>query len=113
MLKFVYLLRSIDPESGLVKHKIGFTKNDPNKRIKQLTTGSNCFIDVLFVFESEYATKVEKALHRYYSNQNVGREWFILDQDQLKEFEFICNKFHSNFKLLMDSNTYVGSLKKY
>jgi len=112
-MKFIYLLRSVDPDSGQIKHKIGFTKNEPAKRVKQLTTGSNNEIDVLFVFESEYATKVEKALHRYFAAQHVGREWFILNQEQIKEFKAVCERFHNNFKLLMEENTYITSLKRY
>ena len=56
---YVYLFLEID-SAGQETYKIGITKNDPNKRIKQLQTGNPRKIELLKTYSSENYLKVEK-----------------------------------------------------
>ena len=73
---YVYLILQVNIE-GDETYKIGITKNDPNKRVKQLSTGNSDKIQLLNHYESENYLKVEKWMHRKYgSNKTESKnEW--------------------------------------
>ena len=101
-MKKIYLLRVDDGVDGVL-YKIGITKNEVEKRVKQLQTGNGNIIEIVSVYESEYANKIETALHRgYFSNQKKG-EWFSLSY--FIEFNFIneCKMIENNL-IFIDKN---------
>ena len=99
----VYLLCELgsDPE----RYKIGITKGDPNKRVKQLQTGCSNSISLLKAFESEYYRKIESSLHREYKSYSSGggTEWFILPTELVFKFEERCKQLNDTFKMLEES----------
>jgi len=108
--KWVYLMRCIETD-GTVSYKIGYTKNDPKKRIKQLQTGNKNEIDLIHKFWSEYSTRLEATLHNNYAHYSENGEWFDLPKDIVENFLSICEKYENNFNLLVNSNTYLQDLK--
>ena len=99
----VYLLCELgsDPE----RYKIGITKGDPIKRVKQLQTGCSNVISLLNSFESEYYHKIESSLHREYKSYSTdgGKEWFELPTELVFKFKDRCNQLHDTFKMLEES----------
>lgn len=98
-MKYVYLAKQ---ESDNV-YKIGCSK-DPQKRVKQLQTGSSDKIELVSKFRSKYAHKVEKTLHRLHNTENVSGEWFRMDMnanDFLKE----CAKIDYNLGFIEENAT--------
>ena len=65
IMGYVYLLLQIDFD-GNESYKIGITKNDPKKRVKQLQTGNPNKISLHRKYDSKNYLKVERWLHRKY-----------------------------------------------
>jgi hypothetical protein len=98
----VYLISSeINNE---ILYKIGVTKNDVNKRIKQLKTGNPATLSIVNIFESKWAFKIESNLHKRY--KNISGEWFSLNDDEVNNFLKVCEMVHNNFELLSSNNTW-------
>ena len=78
MKKFLYLIQ----HKNLSEYtKIGYT-TDIEKRIKSLQTASPTGINLIYLVESDYAFKMEQALHKRYSSKNL--EWFKLSDNDIK-----------------------------
>jgi len=99
----VYLLCELgsNPES----YKIGITKDNPEKRVKQLQTGCSNEILILKTFNSEFYRKIESVLHKEYKRYSStgGTEWFILPNDIVLRFEERCSQLHQMFTTLQKS----------
>ena len=104
--KWIYLLKSIESD-GTVSYKIGYTKNSPEKRIKQLQTGSKNKIILVESFWSNYSTKLESTLHYVYREYRESGEWFDLPKKIVDKFKSICEGYEMNFKVLVENNTYL------
>lgn len=90
--------------------KIGLSNNS-KKRIKQIQTGCPYQINLVKVFRSEIAGKIEKILHRHFRTRKVDHqeynltgEWFQLDIDQIINFENICDEIQNNIFYLKKYN---------
>lgn len=94
-MKKVYLLRTNN------RYKIGIAKN-VNQRIKQLQTGNSEEIKLIETFESEYANKIEKALHNKYSYVKKTGEWFTLSVSEEVNFINECKRIENNIKTLIE-----------
>lgn len=93
------------------KYKIGYTKKKLSERIKNLQTGSPDNIIAISEFKTKYPTKLEKYLHRYYSDQRLEGEWFCLEESDIVKIKKQCLDFESNMDFLIESgNPFV--LKK-
>lgn len=80
MKKFLYLIQ----HKNLSEYtKIGYT-TDIEKRIKSLQTASPTGINLIYLVESDYAFKMEQALHKRYSSKNSNLEWFKLSDNDIK-----------------------------
>lgn len=90
-MKSVYLIKCL--ESGF--YKIGTSKN-PNKRIEQLQTGNYSPLLLIFSYESNLSTKIEKILHRKYSYLKKEGEWFDLELINEQQFINDCKKIENN-----------------
>jgi len=99
--KIIYLIRSGD------KYKIGVsTTKNINNRVKNLQTGNSEKVEILKVFESEYANLIEKTLHREFITKKLIGEWFELSIDEVLTFEQRCVTITNNIELLKKENNY-------
>lgn len=65
--------------------KIGLSKNHPEKRIKQLQTGSAVPLELVYIFEVDDMHQVEGILHKQYASRHVHLEWFDLTRGDIRE----------------------------
>lgn len=102
---YVYLILEIDKD-GNERHKIGITKNNPEKRVKQLQTGNSNVIRLLQIYESSNYKKVEQWLHNRFSNHKTeaNNEWFFLSDEQIFGFQDTCKKLDETIQLLLKEN---------
>ena len=90
---WVYLLVEID-DIGVERYKIGITKNDPIKRVKQLQTGNANLISVLRSYQSDNYRRVEQWLHKKYSSlkTEASNEWRALQPEHVFHLLMIVKK---------------------
>jgi len=101
---YVYLILQID-ENGDELHKIGISKNPPEKRLKQLQTGNPNQIFILNFYESLRYKKVEQWLHGRFSWKKTlaKNEWFKLSDEEVFSFLDECKKAEATFDILKDN----------
>jgi hypothetical protein len=101
---YLYLLLEIN-QHGEESHKIGISKNEPNKRLKQLQTGNSNEIRILNQYESINYKKIEKILHaKYKLKQTLSKnEWFKLSDNDVFTFLEECKKADHIVSLLSDN----------
>ena len=107
-MSYVYLIGN--KNVGL--YKIGITRS-PERRLKTNQTSCPYVLEIINVFQSEFASKLEKVLHSDYSqfkideNDNeIKGEWFSLNEEQVSKFINKCNLYNQNFDLLKNSGNY-------
>jgi hypothetical protein len=100
----VYLIKTQD---DITRYKIGYTKRSVEKRIKEFKTGNSNDFQIVSVFESNWATKIEANLHVRFKSKNIGGEWFSLSEQEVVNFYTECQKLHDIFDLLSKNNTWV------
>lgn len=102
---YVYLILEVDKD-GNERHKIGFTKNQPEKRAKQLQTGNSNRVSVLDFYTTDNYKKVEHWLHIRYSFQRTeaDNEWFILSNEEVMEFQQVCKEADSIVNFMLENN---------
>lgn len=100
---FIYLLT--DWSSNPPRYKVGITKNDVQKRIKQLQTGCSGELVLVKTYESENYRKIEGTLHRGYKHYSTdgGKEWFELPDERVLNFLNECKQIDDNIKYLLES----------
>lgn len=87
-------------------YKIGYTKREPEQRIKEFKTGNASQFYIIETFQSEWGTKIEAQIHKYFRNKKISGEWFDLQDEDLKKFTTQCQLIHSNLELIATHNTY-------
>ena len=104
---WVYLILEVN-QHGEEYHKIGISKNIPEKRVRQLSTGNPNEIRVLSTYESVNYKKVEKWLHSRYSTKKTlaTNEWFNLTNEQVLSFLDTCKKADETISLLLKENPF-------
>ncbi len=100
----VYLLNMIDTDY----YKIGVTKRDVNKRMKQLQTGCPDEIILIKQFDCEHYRKVEGWLHKQHASKRVEGEWFVLEDSDIHLFESDCQRISDTIQLLIESNPFYN-----
>ncbi len=95
----VYLIRA-----GEDNYKIGITRRNPEKRLKELSTGNSEDLFIENVFESKWGTKIEAHLHRKYHSYRKRGEWFLLEQDDVSNFTTECQELHNLFEFMSKEN---------
>jgi len=91
-------------------YKIGVSK-DVKKRIKQIQTGNSSEINILKIFKSKYAYKVEGAIHRLWRHKQYKHddfnylkgEWFFLTGTDVEDFIPLCEKIEKNISIILVS----------
>lgn len=103
----VYLLRQVDI-NGNELFKIGITKNDVKKRIKQLQTGNPNRIDLIYEHYSNNYRLIEQMLHSKFNlNKTLAKnEWFELLNAMVLNFKFICENYEKTIILLKEQNSF-------
>ena len=100
----IYLL--VDWGSNPERVKIGITKENVEKRIKQLQTGSPNELVLLNKYKSKNYKKIERFLHKKYNKYSTdgGKEWFELPSDAIINFISECQKIDYQFQTIIDSD---------
>lgn len=91
-------------------YKIGISAN-PNKRIKQLQTGTPYELSIVSIFDCKYPFKTEKILHNslnskkapenfQYDFEHLKGEWFNLSVDDVLNFSDSCKKIEETIEVL-------------
>jgi len=91
-------------------YKIGISLN-PNKRVKQLQTGTPFELLLISVFESDFPFKTEKVLHNSYTSKKISEnfnydfdhlkgEWFNLTAQDVLAFTTTCETIERNINQL-------------
>ena len=83
MIGTVYLL--CDPSTDLFK--IGMTRGDVNKRIRELQTGNSCEIHLVKKFDTSIPSYIESSLHHHFFEKHALNEWYKLDLKDIIDFE--------------------------
>lgn len=76
MVYFIY-------NSETNKIKIGYTKSNPKRRLKQLSTGSSSPLYLIGILDGNKDLEFE--LHRKYAYIKYNLEWFSIDDNLLNE----------------------------
>lgn len=93
-MRSVYLIRGNDSN-----YKIGIAKN-PKQRLKQLQTGNSDRLTLVETYQSEFASKIESALHHQYSYARNEGEWFDLSIEIESNFVEKCKQIDGSMTLL-------------
>ena len=106
-LGYVYLIVESD-QNGNEKYKIGVTKKNPEERVKKLRTGNSNELFVIRKYESYNYRKIEKWLHRKYSEQRTisMNEFFHLTNDQVANFIDDCKEIDKIISYMVENNPY-------
>lgn len=79
---FVYLINAESTQ----EYKLGMSKADPLKRVKQLQTAHKNKLLLVYVIKSKHYNLIEKTIHKLYSRYNNGlNEWFEFPDKIVKE----------------------------
>ena len=94
-------------------YKIGYTKREVEKRVKELKTGNAADFYIVDSFKSKWGTKIEASLHRTYQHKKVNGEWFDLTKEDIEKFKKNCQLIHNNFEIITQSTYYEQTGKFY
>jgi len=97
---YVYLLAEMGDK---LRYKIGITKNNVNKRVKQLKTGNSDDIMIINTYKSINYKKIEKLLHRKFNSDRIHLEWFTMTDEQVSTFITEAKKADETINLLKDN----------
>ena len=86
MIGTVYLL--CDPSTDLFK--IGMTRSNVSKRIKELQTGNSCEIHLVKKFDTPIPFYIETSLHHHFMSKHSLNEWYKLDEKDVADFDKTC-----------------------
>ena len=93
------------------KYKIGMTKGDINKRMKQLQTGNSTELFIHSYYKTKYPYRLEKMLHNKYTNYNTLNEWFELPDSDVINFTNTCKEQEDIILSLLDNPFFSKNLK--
>lgn len=100
----VYLICSEIEGKNL--YKIGYTRREISKRIKEFKTGNASEFYLVDSFQSKWGTKIESQLHRFLRSKKISGEWFDLSKEDVISFRKSCQEIHNNLELISNTNTY-------
>jgi len=88
------------------RYKIGYTRGEVSKRVKQLRTGNSEDLIIESIYKSKWGTKIESVLHRNYKNYRLSGEWFVLNQKQVDNFLDDCHNLETFFEDWIENSTF-------
>jgi len=100
---WVYLLEEMGDN---LRYKIGFTKNDIEKRVKPLRTGNSDDIMIIKQYRSENYVKIEGMLHRQFADKHHRLEWFTMTDDEVANFLIEAKKADELIDFLKKNNPF-------
>lgn len=104
---FVYLIFDNLNEA----YKIGMTRGDVKRRLKQLQTGSSNELTIVDIFETDYPRLVEDILHRGFKPFQIHNEWFNLSFEDAQNFQEKCKETVKNIELLKEEDYFKKRLR--
>ena len=107
----VYLISS--SLEGDICYKIGYTKRNPNKRIREMKTGNASELEVIESFQSKWGTQIESKLHRIFQDKKISGEWFRLTAYDISQFKKLCEQSLQSFELLSKDNSWFQESNLY
>lgn len=107
-MAFVYLLGDSGQDNTF---KIGITRGEIEKRIKQLQTGNGEEIYLVNYYETDYPFFLERSLHLKYYPKQKRNEWFYLESEDIINFKEDCKLFENNARIL-ESNPFAKKILK-
>jgi hypothetical protein len=96
-MSYIYLMESVRDYDTV--YKIGYSKK-PSQRVKNVQTGNDGHVKVLYTFESKHGKKVERAVQSFYKHAHKNMEWFALDINDVCQFLPLCEKVEQNLDYL-------------
>ncbi len=84
-------------------YKIGHTKRNIKKRIKELKTGNAADFTIIDFFTSKWGIKIEFILHNQFKSKKINGEWFNLDLNDIKNFKSQCELIDKNLTIISES----------
>lgn len=100
---YVYLIKISNQDY----YKIGFTKKNPSKRLKELQTGSPFKLELISSFKSSGARVLENILHKKFQDKSqtlthgVKGEWFHFE-DGYDDFLNDCKRLDEYSKMILE-----------
>lgn len=88
--------------------KIGRTKKDVDKRLRELQTGNSSELQVLYSVKVKNASQVEATMHRKYNHCKQINEWFDLSSDNISSFEKDCLLIDNNIEFIREYKKKMG-----
>lgn len=98
----VYLI-SAEIEGKKV-YKIGFTRRDISKRIKEFKTGNASEFSIVDSFKSKWGTKIESILHKSFDSKKIDGEWFNFTEEDIQDFRKKCELIHQNLQTVSETS---------
>ena len=100
---YVYLLAEMGDK---LRYKIGITKNNVEKRVKQLRTGNSDDIMIISRYHSYNYKAVERMLHVMFKPDRMHLEWFTMTDEQVMSFLDEAKKADDNIDFLNNNNPF-------
>ena len=93
-MAIIYLIESVRDYDTV--YKIGYTKSNNTKknRIRNLQTGNDGDLNIVYEYHTKHGTLVETALHNFLKHNQKRGEWFELDIVEVSNFMKICDKLY-------------------
>ena len=104
----IYLIK----QYNTTNYKIGCTARTIEDRITELQLGSGIILEYVDHYNLKYGIKLEKTLHRVYSQYALNREWFNLPDDIVDTFKVRCKLIENNFDLLNEKSSWIHENNK-
>lgn len=103
-MAIIYLIESVRDYDTV--YKIGYTKSDNSKknRIRNLQTGNDGELKIVYEFHTKHGTMLEIALHNFYKYANKKNEWFELDILEISNFIDTCKRLEKNLDLIQENH---------
>lgn len=103
----VYLI--CDPSQNL--YKIGVTRGNGEKRLKQLQTGNASELQIIYTHETEFPYRLETMLHNKFKINQVLNEWYDLPAEVVLNFKDICLETESLINVMKDNYFFAKNLR--
>ena len=105
---YVYLICDYTRERT---YKIGVTCGKIENRMKKLQTGNSGELVLIKYYQTETPYYLEKQLHQHFKTKNIMNEWFLLSDDDVKDFHKTCDRFES-YKEILKNNPFFKAGKE-
>jgi hypothetical protein len=93
--------------NGEKLYKIGYTRREVEKRVKELKTGNAADFHIVESFKSKWGTKIESQIHRRLKNKKVDGEWFQLNNKDVEGFIDMCEQIDHNLEIVSQTTYYM------